>query len=140
MKSVFRNIQTCLGTAFRRSIPRPSTPSAAYEGISCRNSERASTAKPTTECWSLAASDLAPGLAGESKTLLPACECKTGIYNTLQGQGSIGTDKGGGLLVRCRNRRKSKTCSGRRTRKTVWNRTKEGRILFRPCPSATSGK
>src|SRR5258706_4997701 len=94
MKSVFRNIQTCLGTAFRRSIPRPSTPSAAYEGISCRNSEHASTAKPTTECWSLAASDLAPGLAGEIKTLLPACECKTGIYNTLQGQGSIGTDKG----------------------------------------------
>lgn len=41
--------------------------------------------KPTTECWSLAASDSAPVPPGTIKTLLQTYECKTGIYNMLAG-------------------------------------------------------
>jgi hypothetical protein len=45
--------------------------------------------KTSTECWSLAASEFTPGLVGEIRALLQTVECKTGIYNILQGQGSI---------------------------------------------------
>jgi hypothetical protein len=66
---------------------RSSTPSATYGNLSCRNSEHASTAKPTTECWSLAASELALGPAGDTTTELRTNKCKSGIYNMLQEKG-----------------------------------------------------
>jgi hypothetical protein len=41
--------------------------------------------KTSTECWSLAASEFTPGPVRENRTLLREVECKTGIYNILQG-------------------------------------------------------
>ena len=78
---------------FRHCLPAKYSPFRArpvrHTGISRRNSEHASTAKPTTECWSLAASDFVPGTIGGSKTPLRTYECKTGIYNMLEGKGQL---------------------------------------------------
>jgi hypothetical protein len=50
--------------------------------------------KPSTESWSLAASELALELAGGLTSVLRASQCKTGIYNMLGGKGQTG---GGGM-------------------------------------------
>jgi hypothetical protein len=68
--------------------PRPSTPSAAYEDF-VAGIPNTLPPQNLNGCWSLAASDFAPGSTGETKKLLPPCGCKTGIYNTLRGPWSI---------------------------------------------------
>jgi len=55
--------------------------------------------KPSTESWSLAASELALGLAGGIPSALRASECKTCVYNMLEGKGQSGGVAGSVLTL-----------------------------------------
>src|ERR1700689_4537183 len=83
IESLFRNIRTCFDTAFQRLIPFEQA-NAHRDGH--RNPEHASTARPKRSLELGRVGFCASPRIGS----LPKAIRKTGIYNMMRGQGSIG--------------------------------------------------
>ena len=79
-----------LGRFLPAKHPRSEHAQCSLRGIQLPEFRTRFHRKPSTESWSLAASESALGVAGGITTALRASQCKTCVYNMLEGRGQSG--------------------------------------------------